>query len=82
MAAYAVIARIGRTDPHLTLRDLDVELDRDPPDDRGTPVDGPSIVDRPWEPSFGDRVAEQIAWTREAFGQLTFYLFDPESWRR
>ena len=82
MAAYAVIARIGRTDPHLSIRDLDVELDREPPDDRGTPVDGPSIVERPREPSVADLLADQLSWMRESFRQLTFYLFDPESWRR
>jgi hypothetical protein len=82
MAAYAVIARIGRTDPHLTVRDLDVDLDRDPRDDHGTPVDAPSVVERPHEPSLIDRLADQLTWTRESFGQLTFYLFDPQSWRR
>ena len=29
MAAYAVIARIGRVDPHLTLDDLERDLDAD-----------------------------------------------------
>ena len=82
MAAYAVIARIGRTDPQLTVRDLDLDLDREPPGDRGTLADLPSIVDRPHEPSLADHLADQVTWTREAFGQLTFYLFDPESWRR
>ena len=82
MAGYAVIARIGRVDPQLTLRDLDLDLDRDPPFDRGLPSDTPSIVDRPDGPSIGERVWEQVFWIRESFGQLTFYLFDPESWRR
>jgi hypothetical protein len=82
MAAYAVIARIGRTDPHLTIRDLDVDIDREPPDDRGTPIDVPSIVERPREPTIADLVADQLRWTREALSQMTFYLFDPESWRR
>ena len=82
MAAYAVIARIGRADPHLTVRDLDDDLDRDPPDQGGTQLDAPSIVEAPREPSIGERLAEQVFWVREAFGQATFYLFDPESWRR
>ena len=83
MAAYAVIARIGRSDPHLTVRDLDDDLERDPPgDDRGTPVDAPSIVERPNEPSVADLIADQLFWMRASFRQLTFYLFDPESWRR
>jgi hypothetical protein len=90
MAAYAVIARIGRVDPHLTIRDLDDDLDRDVPHDRqpggpdrGLPVDlAPVLVDRFDDPTIGERVADQVAGVREAFGQMTFYLFDPESWRR
>jgi hypothetical protein len=84
MAAYAVIARIGRADPHLTLRDLDVDLDRDPPgSDAGLAADSAAIVEeRPHEQSLGERLADQVFWVRESFGQLTFYLFDPDSWRR
>jgi hypothetical protein len=82
MAGYAVIARIGRVDPHLTLRDLDRDLDCDPASDRGLPSDTPTIVDRPDGPSFGERFWDQVFWIRESFGQLTFYLFDSESWRR
>ena len=42
MAAYAVIARIGRVDPHLTVHDiaLDPDLDDDGPDG-GLPTDRP-----------------------------------------
>ena len=90
MAAYAVIARIGRVDPHLTIRDLDADLGRDAPDDRRPQGSGRGdaidprvvVVDRYDGPTFGDRVADQIADVREAFSQMTFYLFDPESWRR
>jgi hypothetical protein len=85
MAAYAVIARIGRVDPHLTLRDLDVDLEREPPDapePRGRPTDTPTvIVDRFEGPTLADRISDQLAMLRETFGQMTFYLFDPESWR-
>ena len=83
MAAYAVIARIGRADPHLTVRDLDADLDRDPPsDDRGVRADAPSIVEAPREPTIADTLVEQLYWARVSFRQMTFYLFDPESWRR
>jgi hypothetical protein len=90
MAAYAVIARIGRVDPRLTIRDLDDDLARDAPHarqpggpDRGLSVDsGPVVVDRFEDETIGERVADQVAQVREAFGQMTFYLFDPESWRR
>jgi hypothetical protein len=90
MAAYAVIARIGRVDPHLTVRDLDADLGRDASDDvdsrraahMGLLDQRVVVVDRDDGPTFGDRLADQIADVREAFGQMTFYLFDPESWRR
>jgi hypothetical protein len=84
MAAYAVIARIGRVDPHLSLRDLDVDLDRDAGGpDRGLPADTPTIVNDRLEGSpIGDRIGDHLGRLGEAFGQMTFYLFDPESWRR
>jgi hypothetical protein len=84
MAAYAVIARIGRVDPHLTIRDLDVDLDRDDArPDRGLPADAPTIVnDRLDGPGLGDRLGDHLGRLGEAFSQATFYLFDPESWRR
>ena len=83
MAAYAVIARIGRADPHLTLHDLDDELDLDDPrDGPGGSIDAPAVVERPREPTRLERLAEQLFWLRVSLGQLTFFLFDPESWRR
>lgn len=86
MAAYAAIARIGRVDPHLTVRDLDVDLDRDVPDppqsSGGVPADGPAVIDRFDGPTVGDRISDQVIMLRETLGQMTFYLFDPESWRR
>jgi hypothetical protein len=84
MAAYAVIARIGRADPHLTLRDLEVDLDRDAAGpDRGVPADAPTIVnDRLDGWTLGERVGDQFARLGEAFSQMTFFLFDPENWRR
>jgi hypothetical protein len=84
MAAYAVIARIGRVDPHLTLRDLEVDLDRDAAGpDRGLPADAPTTVDDRLDGStWGERLGDQCARLGEAFSQMTFYLFEPESWRR
>jgi hypothetical protein len=84
VAAYAVIARIGRVDPHLTLHDLDVDLDRDPSgSDRGLAADSPTFVlDRPDGSTLGEQVGDHLGRLGEAFSQLTFYLFDPESWRR
>jgi len=86
MAAYAVIARIGRVDPQLTLRDLDVDLDRDTPDTPqphgGVPADEPAVIDRFDGSTLGERISDQVSMLRETLGQMTFYLFDPESWRR
>jgi hypothetical protein len=81
MAAYAVIARIGRVDPHLTLHDLDEILDADEGDDSGLPADAPTLalevvsVDEP------DRLAEWWSRAREVWKQTTFYVFDADSWR-
>jgi hypothetical protein len=84
VAAYAVIARIGRVDPQLTLRDLDVDLDRDASgSDRGLAADSPTIVlDRPDGSTVGERVGDHLGRLGEALSQMTFDLFDPESWRR
>lgn len=77
MAAYAVIARIGRVDPHLVVGDVER---RDDPPDRGVPIaiDAAVAVEDtvPYE-TFGDRIQR----ARERWAQLTFFLFDPESWR-
>jgi hypothetical protein len=82
MAAYAVIARIGRVDPHLTLHDVDFDpdLDDDGPDN-GLPSDSPMVmvdVLRAREPG---RMTEWFRRARELWAQTTFYVFDAESWR-
>lgn len=82
MAAYAVIARIGRADPHLTLLDLDDDFDQDRNDGPGTLVDAPAVIERPREASLADRIAERLFWLRVGLSQMTFFLFDAESWRR
>lgn len=76
MAAYAVIARIDRVDPHLAGR---------PPASRADwsvveavdPAQSVDLVGRP----LGSAVAERWAHVREIWAQTTFYLFDAESWR-
>jgi hypothetical protein len=82
MAAYAVIARIGRVDPHLTVHDiaLDADIDDDGPDS-GLPSDHPSMtvdVVRAPEPGW---VTEWFRRARELWVQTTFYVFDANSWR-
>jgi hypothetical protein len=80
MAAYAVIARIGRVDPHLTVHDLDRALDDDERTGRGLPLDPTTeaVVIRDPEPG---PIAERLMRMRELWTQTTFFLFDGESWR-
>ena len=82
MAAYAVIARIGRVDPHLTIHDLDQDLDDDDDgSDRGLPSDRPALaVDVVRAPEPGP-IAEWFRRARELWTQTTFYVFDADSWR-
>ncbi len=76
MATYAVTARIGRVDPRLTVHH---DGDRIAPDALDEQTD-PSIdvVDSIWN----DRLSERLVQLQERWAQATFYLFDPESWRR
>ena len=83
MAAYAVIARIGRVDPHLTVRDLERDLEAgDAPDPpvRGLTTDGSAVAIDLRDPDPGP-IAERVTRLRELWTQTTFYLFDAESWR-
>ena len=83
MAAYAVMARIGRVDPHLTLHDVKRDADLDEPP-AGLPTgdacdDVAAIeIDRTSEPG---PVAERLIRLHELWRQTTFYLFDAQSWR-
>ena len=81
MAAYAVMARIGHVDPHLTMHEIDVDDERRPP--AGLATDAVSDVaivvsDRASDPG---PFAEKIARMQELWRQTTFYLFDADSWR-
>ncbi len=76
MAAYAVIARIGRVEPHLTVRDLDRALAAAPDDISPTNA----TVAEVWATDAGP-VAAWLIRLRELWTQTTFYLFDPDSWR-
>jgi hypothetical protein len=81
MAAYAVIARIGRVDPHLTLHDLDEILDTDEGDGSGLPADTPTLALEVVTVDESDRLAEWWSRAREVWKQTTFYVFDADSWR-
>jgi hypothetical protein len=76
MAAYAVTARIGRVHPQLTVRRDDGRVDPEALEGRlDVPID---VIDSIWN----DRFSERLARLQERWTQATFYLFDPESWRR
>jgi hypothetical protein len=78
MAAYAVIARIDRADPHLAgwarmpTRAADWSVIEE--------IESPEAVDLVGAPD-APTLAERWGRVRETWSQTTFYLFDPESWR-
>jgi hypothetical protein len=81
MAAYAVMARIGRADPHLTLLDVVDDDGPRPPAGLRTAAaeDLPTVEsDRVSDPG---PLAERLGRMHELWRQTTFYLFDAESWR-
>lgn len=89
MAAYAVMAHIGRTDPHLTMRDVELDDEPRPPAalraNANANANAIGIADaavleseRVSDPS---PFAERVARMQELWRQTTFYLFDAESWR-
>jgi hypothetical protein len=83
MAAYAVIAHIGRVDPHLALHDLDVDGHEEPPPPTGLTtetIDAVATVESERVSDPGP-FAERLTRMRELWRQTTFYLFDAESWR-
>jgi hypothetical protein len=75
MAGYAVMTRIDHVGPRLADRIDDVMFD---PAllTTGTPSNDV------FEPVPDDGLAERLASFRERWAQTTFFLFDPESWRR
>lgn len=83
MAAYAVMARIGRVDPHLTVYDVERHVDRDGGHGMGPPadvVDDVAAVESDVASDPGP-IAERVIRARELWRQTTFYLFDANSWR-
>ena len=83
MAAYAVMARIGRVDPHLTVLEGARDDDRDNDADRGLRFtvgeDAPALESE--QASEPGAIAERLIRARELWRQTTFYLFDANSWR-
>ena len=81
MAAYAVMARIGHVDPHLTLHDVPARDDElGPPG--GSHIESEDVAaleaDHPSEPG---EIVERLRRMKDLWRQTTFYLFDADSWR-
>jgi len=76
MAAYAVIARIDRVEPHLAGRPPVTAADRSAAEllELAQAID---LVGRPESTT----VAERLAHVRESWHQTTVFLFDVNSWR-
>ena len=74
MSAYAAAARIERVTPRLVIgrAGTDVRATSEPPEDE-------LVIDL--ATPRGDPLLERLIAIRERWSQLTFYLFDPESWR-
>ena len=75
MAAYAVLARIDRVDPHLAGRAWAAPLDPVVAEtlDLAQEVE---LVGRPLS-----TISERVEHIREVWAQTTFFLFDANSWR-
>ena len=83
MAAYAVMARIGRVDPHLTVLEVARDDDRDDDGGRGLRAmasDEIAAVESE-QASEPGRIVERLIRARELWRQTTFFLFDANSWR-
>jgi hypothetical protein len=83
MAAYAVMARIGRVAPHLALHGVKQDADvSEPPTELATGDAGDDFaaveIESASEPG---PIAERLIRLHELWRQTTFYLFDAESWR-
>ena len=81
MSAYAAMARIERVSPRLVPAEL--RLETDPPWSRDAESPPTMILLQADDvlPGPAPTLPERWAAARERWGQLTFYLFDPQSWR-
>jgi len=73
MSGYAAAARINRTRPRVVQRELITRSDRAREEVAPVAIIAPTAVDRPTD--------DPLAAIRERWSQLTFFLFDPDSWR-
>lgn len=79
MSGYVASARIVHGAPRLARVDRAAERS----DDARPATTGGALIVESVVPAAGptDRLAERAAAVRERWSQLTFFLFDPNSWR-
>jgi hypothetical protein len=83
MSGYVASARIVHAAPRLVRADGHVER----PGAVGLPMPAETFIVEAVPPAAGaasriaERAAERAAAVRERWSQLTFFLFDPDSWR-
>jgi hypothetical protein len=74
MSAYAATARIERVTPRLVIGRAGIDLRA-----ASEPAEEDLVIDL--ATPRGDPMLERLTAIRERWSQLTFYLFDPQSWR-
>jgi hypothetical protein len=79
MSRYVASARIVRVAPRLVRANGAPDRSIDGP--LALPVEDLIVEARPPMASAWGRVGERVAAAGERWSQLTFYLFDPNSWR-
>jgi hypothetical protein len=79
MSGYVASARIVRVAPRLVRANLALERSIDGA--LALPVEDLIVEAHPPVASAWGRVEERVAAAGERWSQLTFYLFDPNSWR-
>lgn len=79
MAAYAVMSRIERVEPHLAGREHELDLDSG----KGSvaPTTENVVAVEVLYVSEPGPIAERLLRMQELWRQTTFFLFDAESWR-
>jgi hypothetical protein len=79
MSGYVASARIVRAAPRLVR--ANAALERSIDGALGLPVEDLIVETHPPTVNAWGRVGERVAAAGERWSQLTFYLFDPNSWR-
>ncbi len=82
MAGYAVTARLGRIEPHLSPALAGAPRPSAPGHEDEAPLDTavPATFELDGHP-FGEAFADWLGGLNRACSQTFFYVFDPNSWR-